>query len=403
MPFRRFRRIQRLTKMRNELNEIYLSQVMESFAISLIGIFIPIYLLKLGFALDTVFAYLIVAWTSFALLSPLSAIVSSKIGFKHTILFRIPILVLFLVMLIYVGSMSLLLLLLTAFVGSISHSLYWVAFNSEFVKNSDKYHTGEEIGLLTALPKMAGIFAPLIGGAILEFFGFNTLFILVIALIVISVVPLFMSAEHRSSFRFKSYDMKMITDRSSSFSFFMQGIFHATEIVIWPLFIFFTLNDLLLVGLASSISAMGIAILTIIVGRFSDRIDKRKILVMGAVGYSVIWMLRAFPLNLLGICMLSFMGAAFETIVHIPIFTNLCNIARERNTLANVASRETWIGIGSVAVWIPMLIFSVQTFSTVFIITGFLTLLLIFMRFHPVDMQPRNLPIVRRKRKIKAL
>jgi len=41
-----------------ELNELYATMAIKSFSISLIGIFIPIYLLNLGYTLQSVFSFL---------------------------------------------------------------------------------------------------------------------------------------------------------------------------------------------------------------------------------------------------------------------------------------------------------------------------------------------------------
>ena len=173
------RHIYRLNRIRKELNEVYLNQVIQTFALALIGIFIPIYLLKAGFSFNTVLVFMIITWATLAALAPLSAKLSCRIGLKHTILLRAPVLMLFLFMLMYIGNMSLPFLFLIAFIGGVSLCLYWVPINSEFVKNTDRLHIGQQIGLLKAFPKIAAIFAPLIGGLVLEFLGFNILFIMV--------------------------------------------------------------------------------------------------------------------------------------------------------------------------------------------------------------------------------
>ena len=47
-------------RLKSELGEIYLNQVIQTFALALIGVFIPIYLLKLGFSLPVVLGFLAV-------------------------------------------------------------------------------------------------------------------------------------------------------------------------------------------------------------------------------------------------------------------------------------------------------------------------------------------------------
>ena len=70
-PLRQHFAIHRVVKIRNELEEIYLNQVIRTFAVSLIGIFIPIYLLNIGFALNEALFYLMVVMATLGTTSPL--------------------------------------------------------------------------------------------------------------------------------------------------------------------------------------------------------------------------------------------------------------------------------------------------------------------------------------------
>ena len=78
-------KINRLIKLKSELSEIYLNQVIQTFAVSLIGIFIPIYLLEIGFDLIMVFNYYLIFSVCIIVLSVLPIRLSNKIGLKHTI------------------------------------------------------------------------------------------------------------------------------------------------------------------------------------------------------------------------------------------------------------------------------------------------------------------------------
>ena len=73
---------------REELIELYSCRLLRAFALSLIGVFIPIYLLELGFSFEMVMFYLVTKYSVLGLISPFSAWIETKIGVKHTTLMK---------------------------------------------------------------------------------------------------------------------------------------------------------------------------------------------------------------------------------------------------------------------------------------------------------------------------
>ncbi|MCK5043262.1 MAG: hypothetical protein KAR51_04500, partial [Candidatus Aenigmarchaeota archaeon] len=125
--------------LKDELSEVYMNLAIQSFALSLISIFIPIYILSVGFTFDYMILFFMVFYGFIGLTSPVSAALANKFGFKHIILFRTPILITFLLGLYNIDGLAFSPLFLAAF-GGIGSSLYWVSINSIFAKNSTKLH-----------------------------------------------------------------------------------------------------------------------------------------------------------------------------------------------------------------------------------------------------------------------
>src|SRR3989344_4989692 len=74
-----------------ELAQIYLSVALRSLAISLIGIFIPLYLFQeKGLGLEKTLLFFILYSVIFAISMPIAAIFSSRYGIRHSILVGIP-------------------------------------------------------------------------------------------------------------------------------------------------------------------------------------------------------------------------------------------------------------------------------------------------------------------------
>ena len=121
--------------LKSELSEIYLNLTIQSFGLSLISIFIPIYLLTLNYSLEQVLIFVMVQFGTLALLSPVSALLANRFGFKHIILFRTPLLLAFLAALYFLPKISMSIYLI-AFVGGLAGSLYWTSINSIFARHA---------------------------------------------------------------------------------------------------------------------------------------------------------------------------------------------------------------------------------------------------------------------------
>jgi len=313
MPHNIIHNIHRAFKTKEELKELYLTAIIHSFAMALIGIFIPIYLLQAGFILNQVFLYMIVLWAMIGLFSPISARIASSIGLKHTILLSIPFYILNLALLVMINSLHPFTYLFVAAIGGIAIALYWVSFNSEFIKNSDKIHEGEEISHLIAFPKVAAIVAPIIGGLILISLGFSTLFIIVILFLILATLPLFITRDYKSAFHFKFSDIKFMVDKVFAMRYFIIGALFMSDLLLWNVYIFLNFGDLLFLGITSSIAGIGVTLFTLIIGKLSDKYDRTLILRIGSFVYAFIWFGRMFVETQFDVIIFSLLGGMFST------------------------------------------------------------------------------------------
>ncbi|MCK4496751.1 MAG: hypothetical protein KAU24_01045 [Candidatus Aenigmarchaeota archaeon] len=375
-------KIAKIFWIKKELGEIYLSKMIECFAISMIGIFIPVYLLKIGFPLYLAIAFMSFTWLITFILSPVSGKVSSIAGFRHTILYRAPIFIIFLLLLIVIEFIPS--LFLVALIGGVSLSLYWIPLYAEFVRNTDAIHEGEEVGNLIALPYVAAILAPTIAAIILESLGFPVLFTIAIVLVFLSVVPLFLSSDYKEkAFRLKGF--RFFISRRFSLYFFLKGMILAGEFLVWSIFIFLKFGVLIL-GIAASLSGVGMIILTMLFGRLSNRRGRRKGMIkLGGIFYAVIWIARVFVSTPFEAFILSFLGGLLMAFISIPIFSLFCDFAREKGILDSVVFREMWINLGR---FIPTLLIVIiltftsypQIFELFFIAAGISSLLFLVVR-----------------------
>src|SRR3989344_2909785 len=78
-----------------ELSELYATMAIKGFALSLIGIFIPIFLLERGFSMAEVGSFYIIQSAFMIIFSLFAAKFIERYGVKHSIFASIPLLILF--------------------------------------------------------------------------------------------------------------------------------------------------------------------------------------------------------------------------------------------------------------------------------------------------------------------
>lgn len=296
-----------------ELTQIYASIFLKSLALSMIGVFVPIYLLKeLNYSFVSVLLFFITMILVWSVLSPISAKICARFGHKHTILFTVPFFLLFYVFL-YMWKAGYPLYPLALVLG-IAESLYWMAFHAEFIRDTDDEHRGEEISIWYTISIILGVVGPLFGGVIITLFGFNVLFAIVGVLLLISVVPLFLSGENYGRTIFSLRDVFNRERLKESIAFVSYGFRAVGSGFMWPVFIFFLLREYISLGAVISFASLMTAFSTWLIGK---EIDKHGgILVrFGTIIDSIVWLLRMFPSKFVHILFLTFLGdSAYDAV-----------------------------------------------------------------------------------------
>jgi MFS family permease len=379
--YRELRNLFNITRLKNEMGEIYFNQVIETFAISLISIFIPIYLLDKGFSLVSAFSFMLVYWGAMFLLTPMAAEICSKIGFKHTIIYRAPLLIFYFSLLYFVQYLSDFLFFI-AFLGGFCAILYWVATNAEFVKNADQVNEAKQVGYLTALPQISAVAAPLMGAFLLSQLGFSPVFMIVMVLIIISQIPFLLTADFREKFSLKMKPSWLMLEKRAFMMFIIQGAIFANDFLLWNIFVYQRFG-LLFTGLSATFFGAGMAIFTIFVGKSSGNPAKRKsMLIYGSLGYTMSCIIRLFISTPMEAVLASMLAGIFTTIISVPVYVEFCENAKKGSILNWVVFRDFWLGAGKslfvIAATIA-LIFSSQNIEIGFEIAGMFSILLVFL------------------------
>ncbi len=379
--YRQLKNMFELSRLKDDLHEIYFNQVIETFAISLVSIFIPIYLLDNGFSVLESFTFMLVYWGAMFLFTPIAAEISSKIGFKHTIIYRAPLLIVFFSTLLFIEYLSSIILFI-ALLGGFSSILYWVSTNAEFVKNTSDSSQSKQIGYLNALPQISATVAPLISAFILTVLGFPMLFVIVISLVIISQIPFLLTGDYKEKFSVRKGEW-LFLDKRFSLLFLIQGVIFSNEFLTWNVFIFQKFG-LISMGLSATLFGAGMAVFTFFVGNVSSNSRRRRnILIIGALGYTLTCIVRISTTTPLEAILISLLAGIFTTLVSLPIYSEFCGRAKKDRVINWVTFRDVWLASGRVTFVLlasTALLLDVQNFfSIAFFAAGMFSLLLLFL------------------------
>lgn len=278
---------------KKELTQIYLSVALRGLAISMLGLFIPLYLYQeLGISLNTTLIFFIFYSVIFAIFTPISAKFASLYGTKHTVLLSVPFYLAFVIGLYLLPKYPIPLIIVSSILG-ISQAFYWMGMHLAFHHASDHQHRGEEVGKQKAASIVATIAGPFLGGLLITFFGFPAVFLLASILLIIATFILFISGENHFHYKFSVRSVINKHNWRDSIFFVSRGTSVIAKGVIWPLFIFLTLKSYISLGIVGSLMSVVSAVLLLTMGKLSDHRDKRRIIRWVSGFETISWILRS--------------------------------------------------------------------------------------------------------------
>lgn len=286
----------------DELSEIYTTQLLRSLAISLVGIFVPVYLYKIGYSISDISIFFIFWAVSRLLLwAYVSAKIVARFGPKHSMAIAVAIQISYLALILSIESM-LWPLWFIGVVGSFAYGLYLMAFEVDFSKIKHTEHGGKEIGYLQIFERFGAVLGPLIGGLIAGFFDPRYTIAIAIFVLCGSLIPLFLSDEptrkHQNikiiGFPFKRHIRDFIV--TSAFT-----VENNISITIWPLFLgaFVIINNTYeSLGLLVATSTVASFLAVYVIGKLIDSHKGKLLLNTGAITNAIVHLFRPFVGNI---------------------------------------------------------------------------------------------------------
>jgi len=288
------------------LNALYISLTLRTFAVSLVSIFVVLFILEVTGNFLWVVAYFL----AFSLLVVVFSVpigwVVSRLGFRWSV-FLASILLAIQFYLFIKAQQNPNLFFVIPFFEAAKLLLFWLPYHMIFVEDGSSDHYGREISLAAVLGQLTSVIAPVLGGFIIVTSGFSALFSLGVVVVLFSSLPLFFMSHHRREAPpdWRKVFRNMLT---RNYAPIFGAFFGARSVaivggLIWPVFLFDIVG-----GSYSNIGILTSAVLlfstatTFLTGVAVDRFGKRRTLKLGSWVNGLVWLFKALtqtPLQVL--------------------------------------------------------------------------------------------------------
>jgi len=275
---------------------------------------------------------------------------------------------------------------IAAVLHGLQNPLYWLSYRSLFATEGVLSNLGREVGFSAITTQMAGIAGPVLGGVIITVWGFPSLFIVALIIVVMSGVPFFLMPKHKHTYSASFKDviewLKKPKHRNEELSFLGRRIDDFVLTLFWPIFVFLILGDFEKQGLLASLGLIASALMVYIAGRVFDTKHSYKAYRFGVVANSIIWLLRGFGRNLGQLLMVETSANAVSPFYWVTYDSLLYERAREKDEkiIVFMMGRHLVINIAMIIVlltaflvarydfrfWALWLIASLGTLSTLY-------------------------------------
>jgi len=320
-----------------ELRLFELSIWLHVLARSMIAIFIPIFLLKMGYSIAEVMLYYFIFNVFDFPLNFFAGWLTRKIGARYVIILGSISLIAFFAVLYNLTFNNWPLLIIMALFAALYDALYWVAHIYFFIKcekNDDNISGG--LGLLYILKRIAGVLAPIFGALILIFFKQQVLILTSIVILALSIWPLLKVKHTHDKPSNKSVKLKDFFKKWGDVKeYVLQGLcsFHnVAEGIIWPIFIFTLFKTFESVALIAIIVSITTIIFTYFTGKIK-KADRNKIIALGSLLIAIVWILRLVIDNNIFYYVSVFLVGLFSVLVSLPLDSSLFEKGERKDAL----------------------------------------------------------------------
>jgi len=359
---------------------ISLNHLIRSIGFSLVGVFIPIYLLTIGYTLSEVFKYFLVFYVVLFIFSIVSMWISKKRGIKFSFIANIFFLTGYFLLLNQIHTPNNL-IYFAGILAGIEGGFYWMPFGSFFMRITEHGKRGTKYGVFMVIGQIAGVIGPILGAILAKYFGFEVLFYSALGLFLISLYPIFMFPNIKLDFKFRLKSLSKIYSGHKHFFWgsILMNIISEVEYIFWPIFIYISLKSFTALGTIVAVISFFTIIFTFILGKLSDKTKKSVFFRIAGLISVVIWISRVYLDSPLFLWIISIVAGFSMLLIEMPFQILTFNkAAKHENPDEFILFKEIPIFLGRFLIFGLVLLF-VKQFTIAFIVAGISSLILVLL------------------------
>jgi len=278
---------------------LYTNRLIQQTADSLLGLFFPIFLYQKYGSINAVLIFFLISYLLGFLLAAPGAMISSRINFRRALIISVFGGTLYYLALYFFDQSLMLFSGLAILAINFDCMLYWVPYHSDFANFTNRKNRGRTIAYLASVASLIAIVVPVFSGFVITKYGFEVIFLMVIVVYLSSVIPFFFlppiseqySFTYRETFKYLFHPR----DRKILLSYMAEGIDSIIGLAVWPIFIWEILKgNYEAMGIISSSVVLFTVVIRLIVGKYTDKFDRKKMIKFGSVLYSLGWIAKIF-------------------------------------------------------------------------------------------------------------
>ena len=274
-------------------NKVLQMMSLNGFAMAFVSVFIPVYLLKLGYSFQMVMLWMIIHHATLLVCAFITIYASNRIGLVHSLHIRFVLLLASFLLLTFSLKDSPFLFYIIPILTGAESAFYWIPLNILFIRNTKADNMGKSMSKFFVIPKALSMLSPIIGAFIAVKFGFMWLFVIAMILLLFTFVPVLPLRSEKTNFIFSWESVREIYRRNKKF-FIPEIIDNLAEdtMALWSIFIYLQLASTLQVGIIGTITSVASLFFTLTIGKLTDNWNKHKLIRIGAVLVSVVWFIN---------------------------------------------------------------------------------------------------------------
>ncbi|MFA5126874.1 MAG: MFS transporter [Patescibacteria group bacterium] len=375
--------------MQRQVKELFISSVLVNFALALVMLWEPVYLYQINYPLQKIILFYLLTYLGYMLTMPLGAKFAKRYGYEPSIAIGVCLFAFYYLGLYLIKDYPFL-FYVVPFIFTWQKTFYWPAYHANFARFSEAKEEGREVGVMTVITSVVYIIGPALAGFIIAQFGYAALFIFAAVVFFASNIPMMITKESFTpeGFSFTIVYKQLVSkiNRKSLLAYLGFGE-EFIVLAIWPIFISLIITNVFDMGVVVALATLVTTVITLYVGKLSDRGQDHRILSLSSAFYSLSWFIRIFVNSATGVFFLDTLSRLGKNTISVPLTAITYERAKSvkpdqhRHIMSNVLFFEMSLVVGKLLaiILIYLALFfvadNILAFKITFILAGAMSLL----------------------------